>query len=1633
MSTSTTDFGSTLNDAIQGGYLAQLDGGTYTITQPIVINVTSTTQGALGIDGGGATLVSQVTNGSPLIEIVVGPGVDLRYLTLENFTIQGNGSEGDGIQIVADGNDRWVYNWNINNVTVEHVGGYGLDVQGSVFEGSVTNSWMNGNGEGGAYFGDSAGGGVASALRWFGGGFENNDGAGLTLGNGTRDMSVYGATAENNEGPGISALWGITSVTGSTFANNGGEGVEFWNAGNFNDDTFTNTGAQTVGINGWLTGGISLIGNTSTGSASNPLANLQGNGSAFLTGNNGQVVTGSNVTTSGAGGGDVAQVSVSTQGVSLPVLAPVTAATTAGVPDSNGTSALETALKAAVAGDTVVQLTATSYTVTAPIVINLTGSMQGPVGIDLGGAKIYSQITNGAPVIEIIVGPGVDVSSLTLSNFTLQGNFSEGDGIKIVADGADRSIQNLNITNVNVEHVGGIGLDVVGSVANTNVVNSWMNGDEQGGARFANGPGGGTMGTLDWTGGGFRLNGVAGLALQNGVHDMTVNGAYFVQNNGPGIDATSGITLVQGSGFENNEGTGAVVQGSSNFTDDTFSTYGVQQTAIGGTLSGGQITLTSTGAEYYGSGSDTLVLANVQGNGTVAIAGGGTVVVGPDVTVTGGNPHLVTPGDPTPTVTSIVTSGSGITAGNGVLGLGQIVTLTVNLSEAVTVVGAPTLILSNGGTATYTGGSGGAALTFSYVVAAGQDTADLTISSFNLNGGSIADSSGNAADLSAAAGYVPPGTLQIDTSTPTLTEALANDTGVSTADHITANASLTGTADAGAVVHFTIDGGAISATATANANGVWSITPTGLADGQHTIVASTTNAAGTVGTASLTFTLDTTPPAVTETLSGGGTILSGATLSGTGNASAVVHLTVDGNAIADTVVADASGAWSYTATGLAAGSYTVVASETDAAGNTGTASLTFTVAPTVTAALANDTGASPTDGITADPALTGTAAPNAVVHFTIDGNTIDATATANANGVWSFTPVGLADGQHTIVASETASGATGTASLTFTLETQAPTPVITGGSIIDGEVTLTGTTGEAGDTVSVYDGYSWLAFVTTDANGNWTYTGPAAANVIHYYGVNATDLAGNEGHGTTQLVLGGSVPPVLTETLADDTGASSTDDITRDPALTGTADPNAVVHFTIDGNAVADTATADASGSWSFTPTGLGDGTHTIVASETNASGATGTASLTFTLDTQAPTPVITGGSITDGQVTLTGTTGEAGDTVSVYDGYSWLAFVTTDNNGNWTYTGPAAADVTHYYGVNATDPAGNEGHGATQLVLAPPVLTETLADDTGASSTDAITFDPALTGTADPNAVVHFTVDGSAITETATADANGTWSFTPTGLGDGAHTIVASETNAAGSIGTASLTFTLDTHVPVPVFTGATVADGQVSLTGSTGEAGDQISLYDGGTWIGFATTGSDGTWSFTTQAASDVVHDYGINATDLAGTIGHGTGRLIVGSTGSDNLVGGDGNDIIVGNGGNDTITGGGGADTLTGGSGQVTFVYNAASDSTAAAPDTITDFKPGVDKIDFTNIAGIAATNGVPAFQGNITGAGNLTLAAHSVAYIEAGGNTEVLADTSNTAETVTTSDMHAADMQITLLGVHLGLTANDFHHA
>ena len=190
----------------------------------------------------------------------------------------------------------------------------------------------------------------------------------------------------------------------------------------------------------------------------------------------------------------------------------------------------------------------------------------------------------------------------------------------------------------------------------------------------------------------------------------------------------------------------------------------------------------------------------------------------------------------------------------------------------------------------------------------------------------------------------------------------------------------------------------------------------------------------------------------------------------------------------------------------------------------------------------------------------------------------------------------------------------------------------------------------------------------------------------------------------------------------------------------------------------------------------------------------------------------------------------------------------------------------------------------------------ERLTNDTGSSNSDQITKDAALTGSGVANAVVHFTVDGTAIVDTATADGNGTWNFTPIGLGQGAHTIVASETDSSGDTSTASLTFTLDTAAPAtpPAPADSAAINGYLNavndtaaqaLTG-TAENGSTVTIYDNGTQVGTAAADAvTGAWSFTIgQLPDGSTHSYTVTATDAAGNVSQPSAalRLVVDTTG-------------------------------------------------------------------------------------------------------------------------------------------------------
>ena len=152
-------------------------------------------------------------------------------------------------------------------------------------------------------------------------------------------------------------------------------------------------------------------------------------------------------------------------------------------------------------------------------------------------------------------------------------------------------------------------------------------------------------------------------------------------------------------------------------------------------------------------------------------------------------------------------------------------------------------------------------------------------------------------------------------------------------------------------------------------------------------------------------------------------------------------------------------------------------------------------------------------------------------------------------------------------------------------------------------------------------------------------------------------------------------------------------------------------------------------------------------------------------------------------------------------------------------------------------------------------------------------------------------------------------------------------------------------------------------------------------------------------------------------------GSGNLGISATTPTIVYGLNGNDKIDATGmtANVWFVGGPGADTMTGGSGVDTYLYAATSESKPCNGnfDTINNFAPGTDKIDFSGV-----TPAHLSFQTSLTSQGKV--AADSITVIS-GSNTEVYVNTTTGSEAV-----GSANMQIHLTG-HLTLQDSDFFHS
>lgn len=153
--------------------------------------------------------------------------------------------------------------------------------------------------------------------------------------------------------------------------------------------------------------------------------------------------------------------------------------------------------------------------------------------------------------------------------------------------------------------------------------------------------------------------------------------------------------------------------------------------------------------------------------------------------------------------------------------------------------------------------------------------------------------------------------------------------------------------------------------------------------------------------------------------------------------------------------------------------------------------------------------------------------------------------------------------------------------------------------------TITGT-GETGATVTLFDG-SRAVGTGTVTGGVWSI----AATLPLAEGANAitatqTDIAGNVSGASTPLAVTlDTSPPNVTAALVPNSLDAHSNGIVYSQVVAGGGDPNASV--TISEGGIPITATqANSTGAWGLDPSTLAQGSHTLVASETDPSGNTG-------------------------------------------------------------------------------------------------------------------------------------------------------------------------------------------------------------------------------------------------------------------------------------------------------------------------------------------------------------------------------------------------------------------------------------------
>jgi hypothetical protein len=351
-----------------------------------------------------------------------------------------------------------------------------------------------------------------------------------------------------------------------------------------------------------------------------------------------------------------------------------------------------------------------------------------------------------------------------------------------------------------------------------------------------------------------------------------------------------------------------------------------------------------------------------------------------------------------------------------------------------------------------------------------------------------------------------------------------------------------------------------------------------------------------------------------------------------------------------------------------------------------------------------------------------------------------------------------------------------------------PAVTIDGGATAytnDATPTISGTTDIVAPAV-VTVSFAGQTLTATPSAGGWAVTSAIRANGAYPVVASATDGADNSTSATQQLTID-TVLPIVT---LDDGPSVTTNDPT--PTIAGTTDvaTGTIVHVTVGSQSLS--ALVQKGGTWKIRAAAVSDGVRTVTASVSDLAGNAGSDSQILTVDTTAPAVAIAGGPsalTNDATPQISGTASVGLGTIVTVTLADETLTAAVQADGGWSVIAAALAGGPHRVVMSVSDDAGNAAAYTQTLTI--DTLSPVVAIGGGATATTT-DLSPTVAGTSDaaPGTTVTVTIAGQSMT--TLVQTNGTWNATPTIVGKGAWPVVASVSDQAGNVGSATQMLTI-------------------------------------------------------------------------------------------------------------------------------------------------------------------------------------------------------------------------------------------------